>query len=79
MSNLTTIVCDLHAMASETSDPKTRNQLLTLWLNVGRIKRAEEVIRVGGIHLPETIENSRQELSKLSSAKTLCENLILDV
>jgi len=76
MGNYTRLLCDLHEIASETSDAKTRNQLLTLWTNVGHIKRAEEALYVGSLHSEETLIQSRKELNEIFNAKDLYSKVI---
>tara|TARA_R100001530_G_scaffold132292_1_gene104576 strand:- start:2827 stop:3060 length:234 start_codon:yes stop_codon:yes gene_type:complete len=76
MDNLLAVICDLHELARTTTDEKTRTKLLNLWVNLGRIKRANEALRVGSLHSEETLRISEDELNRLLSAESLCEKLI---
>jgi hypothetical protein len=78
MSFKTNLVCNIHDLAESTTDPKTKKQLLNLWKNVCNYQRAEEAIHCSGIHTPETIAQSKNELSKISSSWDLLSNVILE-
>tara|TARA_R100000781_G_scaffold110081_1_gene75313 strand:+ start:10546 stop:10782 length:237 start_codon:yes stop_codon:yes gene_type:complete len=76
MTNTQTIICDLHEIASTTTDEKTKKQLLILWENLAHIKREEEALLCGRLHSKETLDNAQTLLNKLSTAKTLKEEII---
>ena len=76
MENLRAVICDLHELASQTTDEKTRIKLLHLWVNMCRIKRAKEALRVGSLHSEETLRISEEQLNRLLSADSLCEKVI---
>lgn len=76
MENLNTLLCDLHQLSCETEDAKTRKQLRNLWVNMCRIGRANEALRVGSLHSEETLRISEEQLNRLLSADSLCEKVI---
>jgi hypothetical protein len=71
-----TVLCDLHEIASNTTDEQTKTQLLNLWKNLCHINRAKEVLHVGSLHSEETLKDAKDLLNKLSSVETLKDNII---
>lgn len=77
MTTITTVICDLHELASKTTDQETKKQLFNLWTNLCHIKRNEEALSVGGFtHTKETLTEAQNSLNKLVSSKTLKDNII---
>jgi hypothetical protein len=78
MNFLTTIACDLHTIAEQTEDQKTKEQLMNLWKNVANYSRAEEALNLGSLHNEQTLIESKNELLKISSSEDLISNIILE-
>ena len=72
----TTMNCNIHQIASETTDEATKHQLLTLWKNVATYARAKEAISISYLHTQETINESQTEISCLSSSENLHTEII---
>ena len=72
----TTLVCDLYEIANATTDAKTKEHLLNLWKNTCKYLSAKEAISVSYIHTEETINESKTEISCLSSAENLYTEII---
>lgn len=73
---ITKLVCDIHHLAEQTKDEKTKEQLLIMWKNVCHYKRAKEAINCSS-HPTKTITESIEELSILSSAANTIAKIIL--
>ena len=73
------LTCSVYEVAQQTTDEKTKAQLLNLWKNLAHYKRATEAIRIAApLHSDETINESRKELNKFSKAENLFSSIILD-
>jgi|TARA_R110000822_G_scaffold3883_7_gene16570 hypothetical protein len=72
----TTLVCDLHEIANATTDAKTKEHLLNLWKNTSMYLAAKEAIGISYLHTEKTINESKTEISCLSSAKNLYEDIM---
>ena len=72
----TTLVCDLYEIAQATTDPATRKHLLNLWKNTSKYLSAKESLSVSYIHTVDTLNDSRTEISCLSAASNLYEEII---
>jgi len=76
MSFQQNLICNLHEVARQTTDPKTKEQLMNLWRNTCNFKRAKETIGLS-VHSELTIRQSKSEINMLSSAKDLISTIIL--
>ena len=72
----TTLNCNIHKIASETTDEATKQQLLTLWKNSSMYSGAKEAINCSYLHTQETINEAKTEISCLSSAENLHTEII---
>tara|TARA_R110002050_G_scaffold161339_2_gene290978 strand:- start:561 stop:812 length:252 start_codon:yes stop_codon:yes gene_type:complete len=74
-----TLGCNLYEIAEQTTDETTKKQLLNLWRNNANYNRAKEVVRCGAsLHGEVVVQGAKNDISKLSGAKNLFNEAILD-
>ena len=76
MSYQTNLICNLHEVAQQTTDLKTKEQLMNLWRNTCNFERAKEAIGLT-VHTDDVRSQSQTEVNILGRAKDLISKRIL--